>query len=208
MTQIHPQEIPPDYFFWENENLTSIFGRMNGTGIRTFLAGCFLCLIQTTHPCLSQPRGSESIARQNLDVEAVFYDAAKAEMLENLEEATRLYEKVLRIDAGNAAAYYKLASIQIRQNKITEALKNAKEAAPDATIAKEEYRIVNGKKVLMLTITGNIQGINFIYFGYYYSNKSGTVQFLTYTAQNMYDGYLSECETLLNGLVDITENNR
>ena len=88
------------------------------------------------------------------------------------------------------------------------ALKNAKEAAPDATIAKEEYRVVNGKKVLMLTITRNIQGINFIYFGYYYSSKSGTVQFLTYPAQNMYDGYLSECETLLNGLVDITENNR
>lgn len=85
------------------------------------------------------------------------------------------------------------------------ALKNAKEAAPDATITKEEYRIVNGKKVLMLTITGNIQGINFNYLGYYYSNKSGTVQFLTYTAQNMYDGYLSECETLLNGLVDLTE---
>jgi tetratricopeptide (TPR) repeat protein len=128
VTQIHPQEIPPDYFFWENDNLTSIFERMNGTGIRTFLAGLTLWLVQTTHPCLSQSRGSEPIARQNLDVEAVFYDAAKAEMLENLEEATRLYEKVLRIDAGNAAAYYKLASIQIRQNKITEALKNAKEA--------------------------------------------------------------------------------
>jgi tetratricopeptide (TPR) repeat protein len=128
VTQLHPQEIPPDYFFWENDNLTSIFERMNGTGIRILLAGLFLWVVQTTHPCLSQPRGSEAIAMQNLDVEAIFYDAAKAEMLENLEEAIRLYEKVLRIDAGNAAAYYKLASIQIRQNKITEALKNAKES--------------------------------------------------------------------------------
>lgn len=128
IVQFPPQKQPHDYFFWENENLTSIFERMNRTGIRTFLAGLIFWLFQTAVPCLSQPRESVPIAGQKLDVQAVFYDAAKAEILENLEEATRLYEKVLRIDAGNAAAYYKLASIQIRQNKFAEALKNAKEA--------------------------------------------------------------------------------
>jgi tetratricopeptide (TPR) repeat protein len=101
---------------------------MNRTGIRACLTGLFFWLLQPIFPCLSQSRESEQIARQSLDLQAVFYDAAKAEMLENLEEAIHLYEKVLRIDAGNAAAYYKLSSIQIRQNKITEALKNARES--------------------------------------------------------------------------------
>lgn len=84
------------------------------------------------------------------------------------------------------------------------ALKNAKEAAPDITIIQEEYRMVNNKKVLMLKLTGSIQGINFTYFGYYYSNKTGTVQFVTYTAQNLFNEVEDVCESLLNGLVDLT----
>lgn len=83
------------------------------------------------------------------------------------------------------------------------AIENAKSVAPDLRIVKEEYRIVNGLKVLLLQMNGTMEGIKFTYYGYYYSNENGTVQFITYTAQNLMKSYRNECEDLLNGLVEI-----
>jgi len=79
------------------------------------------------------------------------------------------------------------------------AFNNAKTAAPDAKIINEEYRMVNGHKVFMMQMKGTIQGIKFIYYGYYYSDDGGSVQFLTYTSQNLFDDYKKEMEKLLNG---------
>lgn len=84
----------------------------------------------------------------------------------------------------------------------TIALSNCTASAPDAWIVNEEYRTVNDLQVLMMQINGTMEGIKFVYYGYYYSNSSGTVQFVTYTAQNLIESYRSECEELLNGLVE------
>ncbi len=83
------------------------------------------------------------------------------------------------------------------------ALENGKAVAPDLKIIKEEYRIVNGLKVLLLHMNGTMQGIKFSYYGYYFSNANGTVQLITYTSQNLLDSYKSESEKLLNGFVEI-----
>lgn len=83
------------------------------------------------------------------------------------------------------------------------AVENAKKVAPDMRIVKEEYRNVNGLNVLLLKMDGTTQGVKFTYYGYYYSNSKGTVQFITYTSQNLMDEYLLKCEKLLNGLVEI-----
>ena len=83
------------------------------------------------------------------------------------------------------------------------ALENAKAAAPNMSIVKEEFRNVNGLKVLLLHMNGTIQGIKFSYYGYYYSNSNGTVQFITYTSQNLLDGFKSKIEDLLNGIVEL-----
>jgi hypothetical protein len=85
----------------------------------------------------------------------------------------------------------------------TIAFENAKEASPDIKIAKQEYRTVNGKKLLMLQMDGTTQGVKFSYYGYYYSNSKGSVQFVTYTAQNLLNDYLGDIEEILNGLVTI-----
>ena len=82
------------------------------------------------------------------------------------------------------------------------ALETARSAAPDLKIVKEEYRIVNGIKVLLLQMNGTMQGIKFSYYGYYFSNTNGTVQFIAYTSQNLLDGYRKECDILLNGFVE------
>jgi hypothetical protein len=81
------------------------------------------------------------------------------------------------------------------------ALQNARTVAPDIQIAKEEFRFVNGTKVLMMQMRGTFQGIKVVYFGYYLSNAAGSTQFLTYTAANLFDEYAGEMEELLNGLV-------
>jgi hypothetical protein len=85
----------------------------------------------------------------------------------------------------------------------TVALENAKEAAPDMEIKEEEYRMVNGKKMLYLRMEGSAQGIKFAYMGYYYSDAGGTVQFVSYTAQALLDEYKSSAVELLNGLTSL-----
>jgi hypothetical protein len=83
------------------------------------------------------------------------------------------------------------------------ALENGKNEAPDLKIVKEEYRIVNGAKVLLLEMNGTLQGIKFSYYGYYFSSTNGTVQFITYTSQKLLEEYRSKCESLLNGFIEI-----
>ena len=79
------------------------------------------------------------------------------------------------------------------------ALNNAMQAAPDAKIVFEEPRVVNGTKVLCLVIEGTTSGIAFTYYGYYYSGKSGIVQIVTYTGQNLFEEYKPDFEDFLNG---------
>jgi len=83
------------------------------------------------------------------------------------------------------------------------ALQNAKNAAPDMRIIREEYRNVNGNNVLMMQMQGTVQGIKFTYYGYYYSSANGSVQFLTYTSQNLFEGYEGDMQELLNGFAEL-----
>lgn len=83
------------------------------------------------------------------------------------------------------------------------ALENARSVASDLTLVNEEFRNVNGIQVLCLQMDGTLSGIKFSYFGYYYSNENGTVQFITYSSQKVMRDNKLECEELLNGLVEI-----
>lgn len=92
--------------------------------------------------------------------------------------------------------------IEIELEALTDlAISNAKSAAPDINVVKKEYRMVNGKKVIYMEMRGTIQSIKFTYLGYYYSDKSGSTQLITYTATNLIEKYQSDIFDLLNGLV-------
>ena len=82
-------------------------------------------------------------------------------------------------------------------------LGNAKKAGPNVEIVKEEYRMVNGLKVMMLQMNGTVEGMEITYLGYYYSDKSGTVQFLTYLSQSQFDAQQKTLEATLNGLTSL-----
>ncbi len=83
------------------------------------------------------------------------------------------------------------------------AIENAKSIAPDLKVINEEYRTVNGLKLLHLQMHGSTRGIKFAYYGYYFSNAQGSVQFVAYTTQNLMEEYKPQIEILLNGLVEL-----
>ena len=86
-------------------------------------------------------------------------------------------------------------------NLLDIAFQNAQQAAPDIKLITKELRQINGNLVYFMQMEGTIQGVKFVYLGYYYSDKDGSIQFLTYTSQNMLKQYKAEMETLLNGFV-------
>lgn len=83
------------------------------------------------------------------------------------------------------------------------ALDNARKAAPDIRIVKQEYRTVNEKRVLYMQMTGTLRGVRFVYHGYYFSNARGTIQLLAYTSERLGERFTSEIETFLNGFVEV-----
>ncbi len=113
-------------------------------------------------------------------------------------------EYELQIKDGDLYAMIISEKIEIPLDALKSiAYNNSKEIVSDLKIVKEEYRIVNGKKVLCMQMNGTIQSIKFSYYGYYFSNSNGTVQFITYTSQNLLNKYLPDIENLLNGLVEL-----
>ncbi len=111
-------------------------------------------------------------------------------------------EYELKLKSGDVYAIIIAEKVEIPLETLKKiALGNAKKASLDVEITKEEYRYVNGNKVLYMEMKGTIQGIKFAYIGYYYSDENGTIQFITYTAQNMIKGYMGEIQDLLNGMV-------
>ena len=46
---------------------------------------------------------------------------------------------------------------------------------------------------------GTAKGIPFVFLGYYYSGKEGSIQVITFTADNLFDEYRKEFEEFLNG---------
>ncbi len=110
------------------------------------------------------------------------------------------YEFVLKGEDLYAMAITE--GIEIEMDDLADiAFQNAKNAAPDAKIARQEYRMVNGNRVIYVEINGTIQGIKFTYLSYYYSNASGSTQLTTYTGSNLVSRYRSEIDDFLNGLV-------
>ncbi len=113
-------------------------------------------------------------------------------------------EYTMQLRNGDLYAMIITEKIQVAiESFVTVALENGRKVAPDLKIVKEEYRMVNGLKVLFLQMNGTIDGIKFTYYGYYYSNANGSVQFVTYTSQKLFSSYQKDCENLLNGIVEI-----
>lgn len=156
--------------------------------------------INTNSDKFSKPKSSTFLIKSKKNNTALWIDSKKwtfekSDPKNAMEYKLRLKEKSL---------YGMLITEEIELPLITisnAALTNAQRAAPNAKIIKREYRNVNGVKVLYQELTGTIQKINFTYISYNFSNKSGSTQLITYTANNLVNKYRPEIYDLLNGLV-------
>ena len=128
----------------------------------------------------------------------IWYDDTKWQLENRPNDDDRLHFRLKHTD-GYAMVLAEGLPMPLETLKMI-ALKNAKDAAPDAKLVSEEVRTVNGKEVVALVIEGTVSGIPFRYYGYYYSGKQGTIQFITFTGQNLFDKYKADFTNLLNGL--------
>ncbi len=76
-----------------------------------------------------------------------------------------------------------------------------KAKSPDAKLVRQEYRFVNGRKVLFMETKSTYLGIKVSFYRYCYSDASGSTQFVVYTSSNLVDKYKTDIDDLLNGLV-------
>ena len=112
------------------------------------------------------------------------------------------FEYQLTLNQGDLYAMMITEQVEIPLESLKAiALENARDVAPDVYVVKEEYRMVNGLRVLMMQMNGTLSGIKFSYYGYYFSSEKGTIQFIGYTSQNLLSKYQKTIEDLLNGLV-------
>jgi len=79
------------------------------------------------------------------------------------------------------------------------AMINFRSVAPAAKVIHKEYRVVNGNKVLYMETLAPISGVEFVYKGYYFSNESGSTQYLVYTSNGLAGKYKNETSEFLNG---------
>lgn len=130
----------------------------------------------------------------------VWLDPKKWKFKAGEEDDSKEYKLILK--GEDAYAMIIPERIIIPTNNLVEiALKNSKKAAPDARLVRQEIRKINGVVVTLAEIRGTIEGINFVYLGYYYGDKEGTVQFVTCTSDKLYSKYKKGMEDLLNGFV-------
>ena len=85
------------------------------------------------------------------------------------------------------------------------ALDNIQKQASAFKLISEEYRIVNGTRILQVEMSATVQGIQLFYLNYYYTDEYATVQFLTYFPKNLVAQYKKEVEEFLNGFAIIND---
>lgn len=130
---------------------------------------------------------------------SINYNPVKWKVLKNKnnEDAEFEFEHV----KGNSYAMVINEKIEIPLENLKKiSYDNVIENAPDSKIDKAEYRTVNGLKVLHLEMSGTMEGIKFVYYGYYFSNEKGTTQMVCYTAKSLLKEYQADFEDFLNGL--------
>jgi S1-C subfamily serine protease len=79
-------------------------------------------------------------------------------------------------------------------------LQDFKNKASNVSVVARETRVVNGKKVLALTVDATVDGVAVRYLGYYYTGSAGTVQLLSWASKSIFDSNLTRLENFLNGL--------
>ena len=71
----------------------------------------------------------------------------------------------------------------------------------EVELVKTEVRTVNEKDLIRAVYNVDLSGMNLTFDSYYYSSEKGTIQFTTWTGQNIWEKYEDEIIDFLNGLI-------
>ena len=108
----------------------------------------------------------------------------------------------LQLINGDAYAMVIYEELEIPIEHLSQiAIDNAVNVAPDIKMIDREYRVVNGDTLIWMRMDGTTQGMKISYYSYYFSNTKGSVQFHTFTGQNLIDKYKKEIDNVLNGFI-------
>lgn len=157
-------------------------------------------VIQTNRKKFEKPKDSSFMVKSTRNKSACWINSAAWSFKKAQDNAAAEYQ--FQLKGKDLYGMIITEGIEIPLETLADtALANAQGAAPDAKRIMQEYRVVNGKKVIYMQMTGTIKGINFTYHGYYYSDASGSTQLVAYTATNTAGKYKAEILDFLNGLV-------
>lgn len=149
----------------------------------------------------SKPTAAKTLLKSERTDHALWYNESKWSKSDmKPSEATEFMLKLKEQD-GYCITVVEKIEIPI-ENFSAIVLKSMKmRGAESVVVEKEEYRMVNGKRVLFMQFTATTSGMTFTYAGYYFSNESGTSQVLCYTSKNLFGQYKQEFMNMLNGFV-------
>jgi hypothetical protein len=99
-----------------------------------------------------------------------------------------------------AMMIYEKTKIQIDTLKKL-VLFNANSDGVNVKLLKTEIRTVNNNKLHLIKYSTIVQGYKHIFYGYIFSNKKGSYQFITNTEAVLFDEVKDDIEELINGLV-------
>jgi hypothetical protein len=109
---------------------------------------------------------------------------------------------LIRLKLGDAYVMAIAEEMQVPiEMLINVVMNNARKLSDKANLINQEYRTVNGLRVLHMQYSVNLKGINFIYYGYYYSCEKGTVQLVGFTSENLFSRYENDILQFINGFV-------
>ena len=77
---------------------------------------------------------------------------------------------------------------------------NVEAVASESSVLAESTIEQDGVRILCMTISATVDGIDFIYHGYSYTGEVGTIQAVTFTSPNLFAEYRDDMEDFLNGL--------
>jgi hypothetical protein len=79
-------------------------------------------------------------------------------------------------------------------------LENIYSISTDAVLVNQEYRMVNGLKILCLQINGSKKRLKYSMLSYIYEDQTGIIQLDAYTTQKWFKKRYNDLEEFLNGL--------
>ena len=156
-------------------------------------------------PKYSKPLSSKTLLKSQRTNHAVWYNSLKWSTVD--VKPTEASEYLFKLKDRDGYCLTVVEKIEIPVENFREIiLKSLRmRGAEQMEIVKEEYRMVNGQRVLHMQFDASSKGIKFTYTGYYYSNETGTTQLLCYTGKNLFKDYKQDFENMLNGFAVIPE---